>query len=477
MPESRDAFYIDGRWQRPHGSGRIDVFSPADGSRFMSVPEGLAEDVDAAVGAARRAFDDWSRTAPTERAALIQRIRTGLKARREELATLITRQMGAPIGFSRSVQTGAPIAVFGAFARLAGQFAFETRLGHSKIVREPVGVVAAITPWNYPLNQIATKVAAALAAGCTVVLKPSEVAPADAFVLAEIMHEAGVPPGVFNLVTGVGPVAGEALARHSQVDMVSFTGSVRAGRRVSELAAATIKRVALELGGKSAGIVLDGADFATAIPQVVRACMANSGQTCSALTRLLVPESRYAEAAERAVDAARALRLGDPMDEATRLGPLAYKAHQARVLDYIRTGIAEGAECLLGGAQPPDDTHPEGYFVAPTVFGRVAPAATIAQEEIFGPVLTVLTFRDTDEAVAIANDSPYGLAGGVWAEDDASAEAVARRLRTGQVGINNGPFNIDAPFGGYKHSGNGRELGQPGLEEFLEYKAMQFPLR
>lgn len=477
MMPSRDAFYIDGRWQAPHGPGRLEVVSPADASPLTSVPAGTVRDIDEAIQAAGRAFADWSRTDLASRIAFIERIRAGLKARREDLAAVITAEMGAPISFSRTVQVGSPVAVFGAFARLAGQYAFETRIGHSLVVREPVGVVGAITPWNYPLHQIAIKLAAALAAGCTVVLKPSEVTPEDAFMLAEIVHEAGLPPGVFNLVTGEGPVVGEALAQHPGVDMISFTGSARAGRRVAELAAPTVKRVALELGGKSAAIVLDDADFDRAIGQAVRACMANTGQTCSALTRLLVPESRYAEAAERAVEAVRALRIGDPMDEATELGPMAYRAHRERVLDLIRRGFEEGAPCLLGGAHAPDGVHPDGFFVAPTVFGPVDPAATIAREEIFGPVLCLLTYRDEDDAVTIANDSPYGLSGGVWSADAARAEAIARRLRTGQVSINNGPFNLDAPFGGYKQSGNGRELGVAGLEEYLETKALQFPLR
>jgi betaine-aldehyde dehydrogenase len=477
MFEPRDRLYIDGHWQSPAGSGRLQVHAPADGRLLTTIPDATPADVDAAVAAARRAFGPWSCTPPAERAAALQRIRAGLKARRDTLAEVISHEMGAPIAFSRAVQVASPIAVFGAFARMLEGFAFESRIGHSLVLREPVGVVAAITPWNYPLHQIAIKVAAALAAGCTVVLKPSEVAPENAFMLAQIIHEAQLPPGVFNLVSGVGPMAGEALAAHPGVDMVSFTGSSRAGRRVSELAATTIKRVALELGGKSAGIVLEGADFARAIPQVVRNCMANSGQTCSALTRLLVPEARFDEAAERAVAVARSLRVGDPMAEDTMLGPLAFAAHRARVLDFIRQGIAQGAACLTGGEAPPSDVHPAGYFVTPTVFGPVAPGATLAQEEIFGPVLSILTYADTDEAVAIANDSPYGLSGAVWAADNAAAEAVARRLRTGQVGINGGPFNLDAPFGGYKQSGNGRELGVAGLEEFLEYKAMQFPTR
>jgi len=360
------------------------------------------------------------------------------------------------------------------YSKMLADFPFEERVGNSKVVREAVGVVVAITPWNYPLHQIAAKVAAALAAGCTVVLKPSEVAPLNAFLLAEIIHAAGVPAGVFNLVTGYGPVIGEALVTHKEVDMVSFTGSTRAGTRVSELASATVKRVALELGGKSAAIVLDDADFKVAVKGVVGNCYLNSGQTCTAHTRMLVPASRYDEAAQLAVEAARAYRPGDPLAEGTTLGPLASKMQQDRVRDYIGKGIAEGAELLTGGADLPAGVNPAGYYVAPTIFGRVKPDSTIAQEEIFGPVLSIITYSDEDDAVRIANGTVYGLAGGVWSATDEHAEQVARRLRTGQVEINGGPFNLYAPFGGYKQSGNGRELGTYGLEDFLEYKAMQF---
>lgn len=466
--------YIDGQWVAPHGQGRIAVHAPADGAVLATIPEGDAVDVAAAVAAARRAFDGWAATPVAERASLLKGIQEAIKSRSDEIARTISAEMGAPLAFSKRVQVPSPGATFGMCARLLADFPFEERVGHSKVVREPVGVVAAITPWNYPLHQIAAKVAAALAAGCTVVLKPSEIAPLNAFLLAEIMHERGVPAGVFNLVTGYGPVVGEALATHPEVDMVSFTGSTGAGSRVSALAAPTVKRVALELGGKSAGIVLDDADFSVAVPAVVANCYANAGQTCTAQTRLLVPAARHDEAEELAVAAARAFRVGDPFAEGTTLGPLASAAQQQRVRDYIARGIAEGAELLTGGTDLPEGVAPGGYYVAATVFGRVAPTATIAQEEIFGPVLSIITYEDEDDAVRIANGTPYGLAGGVWSADDARAERVARRLRTGQVEINGGFFNLYAPFGGYKHSGNGRELGRYGIEEFLEYKAMQF---
>ncbi|TXG94758.1 MAG: aldehyde dehydrogenase family protein [Rhodocyclaceae bacterium] len=475
--EARTQFYIGGRWVAPQGQGSIAVFAPADGTLLATVPEGNAADATAAVAAARAAFDAWAATPVAARAALLKRVQEAIKARGDEIARCISQEMGAPLAFSKRVQVPSPAATFGLCARLLPDFPFEERVAHSKVVREPIGVVAAITPWNYPLHQIAAKVAAALAAGCTVVLKPSEIAPFNAFVLAEIMHEVGVPAGVFNLITGYGPVVGEALVAHHEVDMVSFTGSTRAGARVSELAAPTIKRVALELGGKSAGIVLDDADFATAVPAVVANCYANAGQTCTAQTRLLVPRSRHAEAAALAVAAAQSFRVGDPFAEGTTLGPLASAAQQQRVREYIARGIAEGAELLTGGGELPAGVNPGGYYVAPTVFGNVAPTATIAQEEIFGPVLSIIAYEDEEDAIHIANGTPYGLAGGVWAGSDERAERVARRLRTGQVEINGGFFNISAPFGGFRQSGNGRELGRYGIEEFLEYKAMQFPVR
>jgi acyl-CoA reductase-like NAD-dependent aldehyde dehydrogenase len=335
-----------------------------------------------------------------------------------------------------------------------------------------VGVVGAITPWNYPLHQIAAKVAPALAAGCTVVLKPSEVAPLNAFVLADIFDSVGLPPGVFNLVTGFGPVVGEALAAHRDVDMISFTGSTRAGRRVSEVASATVKRVALELGGKSANVILDDADLSTAVPDGVAKCFLNSGQTCSALTRMLVPRDRLAEVEELATAAAESFTPGDPFADSTRLGPLVSAAQRDRVRTYIDKGIGEGATLLTGGAEAPDGLD-HGFFIRPTVFSSVSPDMTIARDEIFGPVLVIIPYDSEDEAVAIANDTEYGLAGGVWAGSAERATAVARRLRTGQVEVNGGRFNPLAPFGGYKQSGNGREYGSFGLEEFLEVKALQ----
>jgi len=471
--QNRDKLYIDGRWTAASGRKTIDVLSASTEEVMGRIPESDASDVQAAVAAARRAFDGWAATPVAERAAFLKKIQEGLKARSEDIARTIAGEVGMPLKLSTMIQAGSPIGTFGLYARLLGDFAFEEKVGHSLVLREPIGVVAAITPWNYPLHQIAAKVAPALAAGCTVVLKPSEVAPLNAFILADAIHEAGLPAGVFNLVTGYGPVVGEAMVTHPDVDMVSFTGSTRAGKRVSELASQTVKRVALELGGKSASVILDDADLAAAVRGTVNACFLNSGQTCTAHTRMLVPESRYAEAAKLAAESAAKFTVGDPFAETSKLGPLISAAQRDRVQDFIRKGIAEGAELLCGGPDAPAGLA-KGYYVQPTVFGRVKPGSTIEQEEIFGPVLSIVTYRDEDEAARIANGTIYGLAGGVWAGSDERAIAFARRMRTGQVDINGGAFNALAPFGGYKQSGNGRELGKYGLEEFLEYKALQF---
>ena len=468
----RDKLYIDGAWVVPHGTGTIAVHSASTEDVIATIPAGDADDAAAAVRAARAAFEGWSRTPAAERGALLQKIHEGLKVRGEEIGRTIAAEVGMPMKLATRIQAGSPTFTFSMYAKLAGTFQWEEKVGNSLVVREPVGVVACITPWNYPLHQIAAKVAPALAAGCTVVLKPSEVAPLNAFILAEIIDAVGVPKGVFNLVTGTGPAVGEPLAAHADVDMVSFTGSTRAGRRVSEVAAATVKRVALELGGKSASIILDDADLAAAVKGTLSACFLNSGQTCSAHTRMLVPESKYDEAAKLAAEEARKYVVGDPFGDTARLGPLVSAAQRERVQGYIRKGLDEGAELLAGGPDAPAGLD-RGYYVQPTVFGRVDPQSTIAQEEIFGPVLVIITYRDEDEAVRIANGTPYGLAGGVWSGDESRALSVARRLRTGQVDINGGPFNMLAPFGGFKQSGHGRELGRFGLEEFLEYKALQ----
>jgi betaine-aldehyde dehydrogenase len=469
----RDKLFIGGRWVAPSGREMIDVHNAGTGEVMGRVPAGNAKDVDFAVGAARRAFESWSNTPADKRAEFLEKISANLKARADELAKTIAQEVGMPLKLSGRIQAGLPIANFANFAKLLKEFVFEERVGNSLVTREPVGVVAAITPWNYPLHQIALKVAPALAAGCTVVLKPSEVAPFNAFILAEAIEAAGLPQGVFNLVSGFGADAGEALVRHREVDMISFTGSTRAGKRISELAAQTVKRVALELGGKSASVILDDADLAVAVKGTVNGCYLNSGQTCTALTRMLVPASLYQEAARIAAEVARGFTVGDPLAETTKLGPLSSQAQLERVRGYIEKGLQEGAELLAGGADAPEGVPPGGYYVKPTVFGRVKNDMTIAREEIFGPVLSIIAYRDEEEAVRIANDTVYGLAGAVWSKDDARAQRIARRIRAGQVDVNGGAFNMNAPFGGFKQSGHGREAGVYGLEEFLEYKSLQ----
>ena len=469
----RDKLFIGGRWVAPSGREMIDVHNAGTGEVMGRVPAGSAKDVDVAVAAARRAFESWSNTSADQRAELLGKISANLKARTDELAKTIAQEVGMPLKLAGRIQAGLPIANFANFAKLLKEFIFEERVGNSLVTREPVGVVAAITPWNYPLHQIALKVAPALAAGCTVVLKPSEVAPFNAFILAEAIEAAGLPQGVFNLVTGFGADAGEALVKHRDIDMISFTGSTRAGKRISELAAQSVKRVALELGGKSASVILDDADLATAVKGTVNGCYLNSGQTCTALTRMLVPDSLYQDAARIAAEVAKSFTVGDPLAETTRLGPLSSQAQLERVRGYIRKGLQEGAELLAGGAEPPEGVPPGGYYVKPTVFGRVRNDMTIAREEIFGPVLSIIAYKDEEDAVRIANDTVYGLAGAVWSRDEARAQRVARRIRAGQVDVNGGAFNMNAPFGGFKQSGHGREAGVYGLEEFLEYKSLQ----
>lgn len=467
-----ESIYIDGAWVPSAGHGSIEVVNSTTEEVMGSVPAGNGEDVERAVAAARAALEAWSATSLEERTKVLTRIQEGLAARMAEIGELIAKELGMPLALANLIQAGLPIADFATTAAAAAQIPFEERIGNSLVVREPVGVVGAITPWNYPLHQIAAKVAPALAAGCTVVLKPSEVTPLNTFILAEVIDEAGLPAGVFNLVTGTGAEVGEALAEHPQVDMISFTGSTRAGKRVAELASRTVKRVALELGGKSANIILDDADLAKAVNAGVSDCYLNSGQTCVALTRMLVPRDRLAEVEDLAVKAAESFTPGDPLQEGTRLGPLVSAAQRERVRSYIRKGIEEGAKLLTGGAEPPQGLE-RGFFVRPTVFSEVRNDMTIAQEEIFGPVLSIIAYDDEDDAVRIANDSPYGLSGAVWSSDPDRALKVAKKLRTGQVAVNGGGFNVAAPFGGYKQSGYGREYGKYGIEEFLEIKSLQ----
>ncbi|GAC1323144.1 MAG: aldehyde dehydrogenase family protein [Thermoleophilaceae bacterium] len=471
-PIVRERLFIGGEWVAPLGEGTIEVVDSTSESVMGRVPEGSSADVDRAVSAARAAFERWSQTTPDERSSFCQAIAEGLAARMDEIASLIAREVGMPVGLSQMIQAGLPTMSFGSMPLVIEENVWEEEVGNSLLVREPVGVVGAITPWNYPLHQIAAKVAPALAAGCTVVVKPSEVTPLNAFVLAEVVEAAGLPAGVFNLVTGSGSVVGEAITAHPGIDMVSFTGSTRAGKRVGEVAAQTVKRVALELGGKSANILLDDADMQAAVVDGLGKCFLNSGQTCSALTRMLVPRERLAEVEAIAAAVVPSIKVGDPFDGDTALGPLVSDAQRERVRAYIRRGLEEGARLITGGEEPPDGLA-QGYFVRPTVFSDVRPDMTIAQEEIFGPVLSIIAYDDEDEAVRIANDSIYGLAGGVWSGDEEHAKRIARRIRTGQVDVNGATFNPFAPFGGYKQSGHGRELGKFGLEEFLEVKSIQ----
>jgi acyl-CoA reductase-like NAD-dependent aldehyde dehydrogenase len=468
----RDTIYIDGAWVPSSGKGTIDVINSTTEEVMGTIPDGSPEDVDRAVAAAKKAFPSWSATSVEERAKYCSRIAEGIGARMDEIATLVSQEVGMVKPLSLLVQAGLPYNSFNVIQSIVDEFPWEERIGNSLVVREPIGVVGCITPWNYPLHQIAAKVAFAFAAGCTVVLKPSEVAPLNAFVLAEIIHDTGLPPGVFNMVSGVGPVVGEAIAGHPDVDMVSFTGSTRAGRRVAELASARVAKVALELGGKSANVILPDADLKKAVADGVGKAFLNSGQTCSALTRMLVPRDKLSEVEQIAAEAAEAMTVGDPFAESSKLGPLVSKAQWDRVEGYIQKGIDEGAKVIAGGPGRPEGLE-TGFFVKPTVFSEVAPNMTIAQEEIFGPVLSILPYDSEDEAVEIANGTPYGLAGGVWAGSQEHAEAVARRLRTGQVEVNGGAFNPNAPFGGYKQSGIGREYGRYGLEEFLQVKSLQ----
>ena len=467
-----DRLYVNGEWVEPAGEGTLDVINSTTEEVMGRIPEGTPEDVNRAVASARAAFDSWSVTSAAERAGFLQKISAGLAARQSEIAAIIASEVGMPLPLATAVQAGLPAMVMGSYAKLLGEYSFEEQIGNSLVIKEAVGVVGCITPWNYPLHQVVAKVAPALGAGCTIVLKPSEVAPLTAFILAEIVHDAGLPPGVFNLVTGLGPVVGEALASHPDVDMVSFTGSTRAGKRVSELAARTVKRVALELGGKSANVILDDADFEKSVRSGVSNCYFNSGQTCSAHTRMLVPRERQDEAVRIAREAAEGFTVGDPREGKAKLGPLVSEAQRDRVRSYIRKGVEEGATLVTGGAEAPEGLD-KGYFVRPTVFANVRNDMTIAREEIFGPVLSIIPYEDEDDAVRIANDTMYGLAGAAWSSDVERAKRVARRLRTGQVDINGGKFNALAPFGGYKQSGNGRELGKYGLEEFLETKSLQ----
>ena len=472
--QDRTKLYIDGEWIASTGTGTIDVINATTEEVIGTIADGTVEDVGKAVAAAKAAQAGWAATSPNERAKYIQRLSEGLQARMDEIATCVTAEVGTPFIISQIAQAGLPGMMAGSYVQIAQEFPFEEQIGSSMIVREPVGVVGCITPWNYPLHQVIAKVAPALAAGCTIVLKPSQVAPLSAYILADIVDEIELPKGVFNLVSGAGRVLGEAIVTHPDVAMVSFTGSTRAGKRIMELASQQVKQVALELGGKSPFVVLDDAPAEEAVRAGLQSCYLNGGQTCIAWTRMLVPASRKDEFVAKAKEVAESYVPGDPMDPSIQLGPMVSKAQQESVRAYIDKGIAEGATLVTGGTEQPEGLE-RGFFVKPTVFADVTNDMTIAQEEIFGPVLSIIAYQDEDDAVRIANDSIYGLSGGVYSADKDRAIAVARRLETGQVDINGPQFNPLAPFGGYKQSGIGREYGHYGLEEFLEVKSVQIP--
>ncbi len=466
------SFYINGQWQPSHGSEMRAVINPATEALIAEVVEGTAEDVDAAVKAARQAFARWSKTPAGERERLISALKEALKTRAELLAETISAEMGMPLAMARSWQVSGPLYALGLYAKRAQLMDQVEELGSALIVKEPVGVCGFITPWNVPLGQLIGKVAPALAAGCTMVLKPSEITPLHAFIVAEAIDEVGFPPGVFNLVCGDGPVVGEALCSHPDVDMISFTGSTRAGVRIAELAAPSVKRVCQELGGKSPLLITEDADLAAAVSFGVKDVMVNSGQVCCALTRMLVPRSRYDEAVALAKTATEALKQGDPSDPSAYLGPLSSHMQYQRVRQMISDGIDEGATLVCGGLERPNGLD-KGYYVRPTLFTNVTNQMAIARQEVFGPVLCMIPYDGIEQGIEIANDTPYGLAAAVWAADKKQGLLLARQLRAGQVSVNGGDWSYEVPFGGYKQSGNGREWGDEGLREYIELKAIR----
>ena len=469
---AREQLYIDGKWIDSLGKGSIDVINPATEEIIGRVPVGSSKDVDKAVAAAKSAFYSWSKSSIDERIELLNALSSAFKERGEELAQTITSEVGTPIGYSRVAMVGTPRVVSRSYAKILEDYIWEEEIRNSIICKEPIGVCAFITPWNFPLHQIIGKVAPAIAAGCTMILKPSKEAPLSAFILADILDEIGLPAGVFNLVSGHGSEVGNYMSSHPDVDMVSFTGSTGAGVSVSKSAAPTIKRVTLELGGKSANVALEDADPILVAKKAIGACHQNSGQTCSALTRLIIPESMNKQVCEIIAAKNDSYLVGNPLDEDTRCGPMVSFRQQLSVTEYIKSGIDEGANLISGGLGMPDGIE-KGFYVKPTIFANVTPDMKIWKEEIFGPVLVITTYNTEDEALKLANDSIYGLSGGVWSNDQDRAVDFAKKMRTGQVSINGGAFNVSAPFGGYKLSGNGRELGIHGLDEFLEIKSIQ----
>lgn len=464
-------FYIDGAWVDPIEPKELKVINPATEEVAGVISMGSSKDVDRAVMAARRAFDGYSRSTPAERLALLERMLAAYKAHYDEIAQAISIEMGAPITLSKTSQTGIGVGHISAMIDVLKSFKFEEMRGTVRLVQEPVGVCALITPWNWPMNQVAAKVVPALAAGCTMVLKPSEYSPFSAIIWAKVMHEAGVPAGVFNLINGDGNGVGAPLSSHREVDMVSFTGSTRAGSEVARNAAASVKRVHQELGGKSPNVLLDDADFERAVTKSVLHVFQNSGQSCNAPTRMLVPAARLAEVEAIAKRVAESVITGDPSSEKTNLGPVVSKLQFERVEGYIAKGIAEGAKVVIGGSGRPDGLT-KGYFVKPTIFSNVRNDMTIAREEIFGPVLCILPYESEEQAVRIANDTPYGLAAYVWSKDNLHARRIGAQIRAGQVTLNGASGNMNTPFGGFKMSGNGREWGEFGLRDFLEVKAV-----
>ena len=468
---NRTKFYINGEWVDPSSDETLEVVNPATEQPIGEIALGTAEDVDKAVAAAVAAFESFGQSTREERVELLEKIIAAYTARIDQVAQTISEEMGAPAGLAQAAQAPAGIGHFMTTLSVLKEFEFEEAMGSARVIKEPAGVCGFITPWNWPINQIACKVAPALAAGCTMVLKPSEVAPFNAVLFAEVLDDAGVPPGVFNLVNGDGPTVGVALASHPDIDMVSFTGSTRAGIEVARNAAPTVKRVAQELGGKSANIILDDANFEEAIARDVANMCMNSGQSCNAPTRMLVPNSKMDEAAAIAKNAAEQIKVGDPNDPATTIGPVVSAVQYERIQELIQKGIDEGARLETGGTGRPDGLN-AGYYVKPTVFSHVTNDMSIAQQEIFGPVLSLIGYADDEDAVRIANDTIYGLSGYISSGDPERARQIARKIRTGNVHLNGAPVNNKAPFGGYKQSGNGREWGRYGFEEFLETKAI-----
>lgn len=463
--------YINGQWVTWQGE-TIDVHEAGTGDVIARVPASGREEMEQAITAADAAFEAWSESTLDERLKVLEQLHSGLKERAADIADAVCREVGMPIKLATGIQAGLPATVTKTYLKMLPDFPFTETSGNSEVQYAPVGVVGCITPWNYPLHQVILKIVPAIAAGCTVVLKPSEIAPQSAYILADILDGTDLPKGVFNLVCGEGQTVGDTLIKHPAVRMVSFTGSTRTGHLISHAAADDFKRVALEMGGKSASVILPDADLGAAVKGTVNNCLLNSGQTCTALTRMLVPADKHDEACELAAAAVAKMTPGNPLEETTRLGPLASAQQRDKVIDYIRLGIDEGATLVAGGPEAPEGCD-KGYFVQATVFGNVKPDSRIAQEEIFGPVLCVIPYTDEAEAIRIANGTQYGLSGAVWSADDAKAKKVAGKLRTGQVTVNGGAFNPLAPFGGFGHSGLGREFGKWGLEEFLEVRSLQ----